>query len=143
MANQSKLIELRDYVRAHPEEFNMSTWGLRTSCGTSACLAGHASVTLAGDTPSVQYLNGRVLFDYVTPVGRSKDDEPVYVAERAAELLGLDECEADFLFMAENNEDGLARLDFLIEHGQFDDHPSWADWHKGCSDHEGHVPTEY
>ncbi len=36
-----------DYVTEHPKQFNMSTYGQTWSCGTVACLAGHAML-LAG-----------------------------------------------------------------------------------------------
>ena len=39
-----------DHIEAHPEEWDQHHWGLKTSCGTVACLAGH--ITLAdGWTP--------------------------------------------------------------------------------------------
>lgn len=34
--------ELAAHIIGHPDEFNMASWGQRTACGTTACLAGWA-----------------------------------------------------------------------------------------------------
>ena len=66
-------------------EFDISSWGKKTDCGTAGCIAGHAVAVFAPDFWRL-HLRGE-------PVGLVKD--------KAAEILGLTEEEAHGLFVGE------------------------------------------
>lgn len=44
MANAVKIRAVLDYIADHPKEWNQSTYGVRTDCGSAYCAAGHAIV---------------------------------------------------------------------------------------------------
>ena len=73
-------------------EFDISSWGKKTDCGTAGCIAGHAVAVFAPDFWRL-HLRGE-------PVGLVKD--------KAAEILGLTEEEADGLFVgSDDGEDPI------------------------------------
>lgn len=39
---ETRRMEVADYILEHPEEFNMGTFGQKSPCGTTACIAGTA-----------------------------------------------------------------------------------------------------
>ena len=65
-------------------KFNISTWGEKNSCGTSACIAGYA-VAIFDNEMWLNFLrDGTAVMD---------------IENKAAEILGLTEEEADGLFL--------------------------------------------
>lgn len=50
----------------HAEHFDMGTWGTKTECGTTACIAGHA-LLLAGYRLRLNVDNE---YEFVSPKGR-------------------------------------------------------------------------
>ena len=66
-------------------EFDISTWGHETDCGTCGCIAGFAVAIFDNDMWS----------DYL------RDDSTGDIEGKAAEILGLTEDEADGLFVGE------------------------------------------
>lgn len=44
---EDRRLELANHILEHPEEFDMSTFGTKTACGTTACLAGTAALLAA------------------------------------------------------------------------------------------------
>lgn len=51
----------------HAEHFDMDTWGAKTECGTTACIAGHA-LLLAGYKMRLNIKEGE--YEFVSPKGR-------------------------------------------------------------------------
>lgn len=103
-----------DHATAHPETFDMSTWGMVTDCGTGGCLAGHTML---------QYGYG---FDenacrFVRPDGSEVSGG--YEGDEADGLLGLTEDErysdnwqAWELFCAsQTNHEALERFRSIVE----------------------------
>jgi hypothetical protein len=100
------------YAAEHPAEFDMWDWFKETSCGTVACLAGTALIQ-AGYEPRFS-ASGRiklttVVRTYVDGTYEAgtyeaeaaavwREGVAYPVAETAAELLGLDEDQADEVF---------------------------------------------
>jgi hypothetical protein len=84
-----------EYITEHPEEHDQEMWGLKTRCGTTYCLAGHA-VQLAGHEiawppPCCPECDGREKAAYLCADGRD-------IAEVAREELGLARDQAWCLF---------------------------------------------
>lgn len=81
----------------HPERIDMGTWFARTDCGTTACLAGTVALQ-AGWTPVFDHetynLRGLIVTHEV-----AKGGETQYVKEVAAEVVGLDQVQADDMFL--------------------------------------------
>lgn len=77
-----RLDEAITWAVAHPEEFNMAHWFARTSCGTTACLAGTIAVQ-AGYKPVWDFSDGANCVQL--PDGPKEDVWTV-----AARLLGFD-----------------------------------------------------
>ena len=89
-SNTTDVMERRrivaDAIRAGElMEFDISTWGKKTDCGTAGCIAGHAVAVFEPDFWR-QFLSGK-------PVGSVKG--------KAAEILGLTADEAGGLFVGE------------------------------------------
>lgn len=40
--NKQKMLAVADAIEREVLEFDMTTWGVKTECGTAACVAGHA-----------------------------------------------------------------------------------------------------
>ncbi len=88
------LKETYNYIMEHPWEHNQRTWGVKNSCGTAYCFAGHA-VLLAGYKITFDSEGFANLVD--TPHGKQRIE---YLAK---ELLGLKDHEATRLFNASNS----------------------------------------
>lgn len=85
------------WAAAHPDEHDQSVWGNRTPCGTTLCIAGRAALNWAPER--VEWRRTGWEQDAVLtlePICGTTDDP----SEIAAEVLGLDGCEAGALFMA-------------------------------------------
>lgn len=61
-----KRLRTRFLRMRHAEHFDMSAWGTKTECGTTACIAGHA-LLLAGYKLRLNVDNK---YDFVSPKGR-------------------------------------------------------------------------
>ena len=46
---EARRMAVADHILAHPEEFDMNTWGYQSACGTVACLAGTAVLQAAAE----------------------------------------------------------------------------------------------
>lgn len=113
----ANLIATLKYIRREPKLFDMNNWGRKTACGTAACLAGTACI-VNGDRPLWEIVGVEQSFDHVK--ARTTDhgydywaSTPVEVQTRAAELLGLTEMEADYVFYEdfENFEEVVKHLE--------------------------------
>lgn len=93
------LRKVLDHVTAHPEEHNQSMWGVRTSCGTAYCIAGHALVMSGVQLGWEDTADG---YGYAT-VDVTKDGEQIHDAARR--VLGLDDVQAYLLFDPNNSRD--------------------------------------
>lgn len=117
--NVQLLEKVMQHIDDHPEQHDQSTW-VRTDCGTAACFAGWAAILTFG--------TGIILRD-----GGFQCPPPYahrIMSEVAADLLGLDEANADTLFHACNSR-GMLRLmvkDLVNgdELGAFDDYEQEA-----------------
>jgi hypothetical protein len=106
MINVPLLRKTLEYITAHPEEHDQRNWGVKTACGSSYCLAGHA-VVLAGHeidwhSPDLVRMGMRSSCHALTD-GR-------YISDAAREELGLDPERAARLFDANNDLGTLWRL---------------------------------
>src|SRR6478752_211362 len=92
-----------DQVDADPASWDQSKWFYRplgASFGTAACFAGWTSL-LSGDEP--RWVHGYQMQTYaVVASGKTR-----YIEARAAELLGIDENQADALFYGGNTREDL------------------------------------
>lgn len=98
--NTQKLTDTLEYVREHPEEHNQGSWGKRTDCGTTFCIAGHLIDREEGWTPI--YLHNGNVEEFFGP-----DGNEYLVSSAAALILGIpidedtrrpDEDDSDLLF---------------------------------------------
>lgn len=62
-----KRLRTRFLRMRHTEHFDMGTWGTKTECGTTACIAGHA-LLLAGYKLRLNIKEGD--YEFVSPKGR-------------------------------------------------------------------------
>jgi hypothetical protein len=107
-------------VRRHPERHDQDSFnGLldgrtlavstirRSTCGSTACLAGWATILSAPP-------GSRIVSDYDLvhfPSGTSED-----IAAYAAKALELDEDQAEAIFYCFENATAIERLQYLVEH---------------------------
>lgn len=95
-----RLDTLVEHLRTHPDEHDQSSWRAESiDCGTKMCAAGHAIVLFGGDrfrwnTPYAE-AHGTRFFAEVYDTERQRE---VPISIVAAELLGIDWREADYLF---------------------------------------------
>lgn len=80
-------------VEATPEAHEQSVWIKRDHCGTTACVAGWATL-LAGDQPH------EALFTNFERVRVAGSERLAYINQRARELLDLEEDEAGVFGMS-------------------------------------------
>jgi hypothetical protein len=119
MIDVARLRKELEYITAHPEEWDQSTWGRRTtrSCGTVACLAGN----------TVLHADEEVVWELGRMIGVNDGQS---IPERARELLGLNEVEAEDLFAGGNSLRMLWRMASRFTDGEIqvpEDLPEWAD----------------
>lgn len=100
-----------EHLIAHPEEHRQANFGMRTACGTTACIAGTA-VLMDPDT-QVQWTSDGAM-TYAVQVG----EDLVDITDRAAALLGLDFDDANRLFYIFGNMESLKFLSQLIEQAE-------------------------
>lgn len=99
--NVPLLRKVLDHITAHPEEHDQQSWGIKTSCGTAYCVAGHA-LAMSGVDFRWEYQLGAVRAIYTA------EGEDVFEAGR--QILGLDFEGADDLFESSNSLDVLWHL---------------------------------
>ena len=102
---------VREQITKHPETHDQTSWGERTECGTTHCIAGWACA-LSGD--AFEWAADAPGVDLALLVTAPR----AHVDVRAAELLGLDSIEAGDVFYALDNASALEQLDELIERGE-------------------------
>ncbi|MEU6674817.1 hypothetical protein [Streptomyces sp. NPDC046925] len=109
--NTDLLIEIREQITAHPETHDQLSWGRKSDCGTTYCIAGWAAVLTDASF-----------------IWSHDDDEDDKIAtliddheapdQYAARVMGLEYDDAARLFYTLENEAALSRLDALIEKGK-------------------------
>jgi hypothetical protein len=102
--NVDLMIDVRNYLKEHPEEHNQSHWYKMTYCGTEMCIAGTA-VFLAEGHEAAKWR--AVTFDSIE-----------HTTHAAQKLLGLNAAEARCLFHTMVNKNALDVLDEFIEAGK-------------------------
>jgi hypothetical protein len=89
--NVAYLRKVLEYITANRSEWRQAYFACRTSCGTAACLAGHA-VLLAGH---------ELRFDAQGFAWTTEENDSI--STLATRLLGLDILQADRLFKGNNS----------------------------------------
>jgi hypothetical protein len=110
--NAELAYKVLDHIDAHPEQWRQQDWISRpdgADCGTAACFAGWACL-LSGDTPRWEFPADELTERVNTTSGVELVHDVEFVNDRAAYLLGISLYEADSLFDAENERDGIVRL---------------------------------
>ena len=109
---------VREQITKHPETHDQTSWGERTECGTTHCIAGWACA-LNGDAllweSDDEDDDGRRL---ETASMLDIEDGWITIPERAQEILGLDNAWANQLFFESSEDQALAKLDELIKKGE-------------------------
>lgn len=98
MINKDLLRETLAYIEANPSEWDQKKW----ICGSVACFAGRACL-LSGDKPVPREDSAESLH---VEVGDSHE----YVMNRAAQLLGLSQGDANRLFCGDNDLSDLCEI---------------------------------
>jgi hypothetical protein len=94
--NADLLRRVRDVIAAEPERFDMTTFVNATPCGTTCCIAGHASV-LTGATVTLHGSGATAFAEF------KRDGRMVLSNEHDGGIaLDLDEEERDALFYHDN-----------------------------------------
>lgn len=103
MPNFVMLDHVIGVIEANPEQHNQGSWATQDECGTTMCLAGWTA-KIAGAT--ILFEHGR---DWsatcITPQGERET-----IPDFAAEVLGLDEREADRLFYTARDLDDIKMI---------------------------------
>lgn len=100
------LREVADYIGAHPDEYDQSTYGRRTPCGSAFCIAGTAVYLVAPDAlvwaPADEEGGDRGVYSTLdaaaVPADLRRTFHAVTIDEAARQALGLTSEEADQLF---------------------------------------------
>ena len=100
-----------EHLIAHPDEHRQTSYGYRTACGTTACIAGTA-VLFDPDT-AVYWCSDGMMSGDVRVGGQDMD-----VDDRAAQLLGFNDYDANRLFYCMNDELALDQLAAFIEEAE-------------------------
>lgn len=96
--NKELLRKILVQIENTPDQWEQITWGNRSECGTTYCVAGWACA-LSGYEPLIPEEGGS--FDnMISPGGHIVD-----VEKEGASLLGLTEDEINTLFFNQNKED--------------------------------------
>lgn len=95
-----------DYLVANPQEHNQRSYGRKTSCGTTMCIAGKAIIEFRPDLVKWEDLGGGIFsLESWLQDANGRDIDVV-----AGELLGLNSEEACGVFMNMNEGRALAAL---------------------------------
>lgn len=118
MLNVPLLQKALDHIEAHPEEWEQESWGVKTPCGTRACLAGH--ITLIDEWAPVQY--GMLYGDWIEV---ERDGERMTVADAARISLGVSDVDAyigneyiGYLWAGSNTRADLWKIANVLAEGQ-------------------------
>lgn len=125
--NKPLLKQTLDHIKANPESWDQSRW----FCGTAACFAGHACL-LSGDRrgPALPFAFKNAINDVITAEGVQK-----FTQDRAEELLGVSQSQADALFYQDNRMEDLERMvDNLLNDRRIDYGFSADDLERLCFD---------
>lgn len=129
MLNEGLLRAVRDKILMEPDQHRQASWmtvqvdeplprGTEISCPTTGCVAGWACA-MSGDlalvdSASFEEFDAEIVYtiwEVLTPKGQVLEIE-----ERGAQLLGLDEYQAEELFDGQNSRDTVLKmLDDLIK----------------------------
>lgn len=102
--NTPLLLKALEHVTDHPEEHDQDGWAMRSPfCGTTYCLAGHV-VRMTGhdikwQTPSEEGVPGEEVASQVAEPVLIDGTTETRISVVAAHELGLDEAQADQLFL--------------------------------------------
>lgn len=77
------------YIDAHPDEWRQSTWGMRTECGTSCCIAGWIVVQAGAELVFGDDAHGYGVEEAIDCLPDGEDYEES-IAVFARRLLGID-----------------------------------------------------
>lgn len=115
MLNTDLLLAVREQITSHPESHDQGTWGRKSECGTTHCVAGWAAV-----------LSGMNI--WWTDDGKGDlaamvliEDETGWAASipgYAKKALGLTSLQASYLFHEVTEAEAVEYLDILIEAGK-------------------------
>lgn len=117
--NIERMQKLLDHVTAHPEEHDQNTWGQKTACGTTMCLAGHA----------VEMFGAGIAWMPLDPYSRDPDTVQAVaifdktgreIPEAAAELLDLTLDEMTHLFYTAQTADDLWKTASVYTRGKLE-----------------------
>jgi hypothetical protein len=104
-----------EYVTAHREQWLQGTWIHRTACGTVGCLAGNTTLN-AGYVPA---FTGRK-YAVTSFVRLAHEHDERLIVDVAAEVLGLDDYQANALFAATNSLYDLWKIASEITNGEIE-----------------------
>lgn len=100
-----------DRIDADPASWNQAWWLIETGCGTTACFAGLTCV-LSGDQPDFGDPDSPVVpgrgWTFSSTVNTKASHATV--SWRAEQLLGIDEEQADRLFLSSNTRADLGDI---------------------------------
>lgn len=107
-----------EHVTAHPEEWDQTRWIVRTSCGTTGCLAGGTALRAGYRPYEVTDVIGQLTWVYVAhddPIRDSSsvedltapDPRVLSVSSVARRLLGITNTQANDLFAPHNTLEDL------------------------------------
>lgn len=105
--NVDLMVKIREQITKHPETHDQETWGRKTECGTTHCIAGWTGALSGGE---LEWFTG----DYAAILVLIDRRGPEYFAQKA---LGLTLPEADKLFYCGDNAKALVLLDEMISAG--------------------------
>lgn len=102
--NKELLRKILNQVEETPEQWLQSSWGLKTSCGTTFCIAGWACV-LSGYEPIPPSNPSTRLIEYV-----QKEGEIFHIQDIAGRLLHLNDDQQEELFYETDEDDAYEIL---------------------------------
>lgn len=88
--NEELLRQVAQDIRDDPASYDQTTFARETSCGTTACIAGHAAIR-SGKRPIFDFCDGTARYFF-------SDTERVCGGDIGQVLLGLTDEEASLLF---------------------------------------------
>lgn len=99
--------KIHDQIDRHPESHEQAHWGEKNECGTSACICGWAAL-MNGDAHYEPLFLG---VDILVLNDDAGDDWINY----GAKVLGLNELDADKLFMETSNTQAKEALKYIAK----------------------------
>lgn len=99
-----------EFVTAHPEQHDQTTWARRTDCGTACCLAGWTVIHAGFDLAWVRSSDEGVVALWLAT-------HDITIREQAIILLGLSDDDAHRLFNQDNTLADLWQIGYAITRG--------------------------